>query len=131
MERSSLSADELTRLGLSDVEGAALATWIATPSDDQLIATLGESLDADYAFGFDPLAKGRAWLRNARQMLRARICPDHDARLRDARLSESHSDTLALAAVFASLLQGQLGGAINVTLVAVILARQGVRSLCA
>lgn len=131
MRPSTLSTDELARLGLAEADGAALAAWIRGPSDDQLIATLGESLDSDYAFGLDPLAKGRAFLRNARQTLRERICPQHEARLRDVRLSEGHADSVALAAVFASLLQGQLGAAVNTTLVAVILARQGVRSLCA
>lgn len=99
-------------------------------SIDDLYAELSASLPGHEGFGTNAIAKGKAAYRNLLTRLRRDLCPHlRDPKIRCLIDSANSSDAISLVAVLASLI-ASLGVALNSTLVAILLVRLGVRTLC-
>lgn len=99
-------------------------------SMDDLYGGLSASLPGHEGFGTNAVAKGKAAYKNLLTRLRRDLCPNlHDPKIRRLIDSPNSSDAISLVAVLASLI-ASLGVALNSTLVAVLLVRLGVRTLC-
>jgi hypothetical protein len=100
-------------------------------SDDSLYAGLAANLPGHEAFGSDLIEKGRSVFRNARGGLQRAICPRlQEPWAQSLIVSQQSSDSIALAAVIASII-GSAGLGLNAALAAVLVVRMGVRNLCA
>lgn len=97
---------------------------------DALYGELSASLPGHEGFGTNAVAKGKAAYKNLLVRLRRDLCPHlRDPKVRRLIDSANSSDAISLVAVLASLIAG-LGIVLNSTLVAVLLVRLGVRTLC-
>lgn len=99
-------------------------------SIDDLYRDLSASLPGHEGFGTSAVAKGKAAYKNLLTRLRRDLCPHlRDPKIRRLIDSQNSSDAISLIAVLASLI-ASLGVLLNSTLVAVLVVRLGVRSLC-
>lgn len=99
-------------------------------SDDALYAALAANLPGHEAFGSDLVERGKAAFRNARGGLQRTLCPKlQEPWAQTLIVTQQSSDTIALAAVIASII-GTAGLGLNAALAAVLVVRLGLRNLC-
>lgn len=113
----------------SDTEIADLLDESKTSLDD-LYRTFAASMPGNEGFGSDAVAKAKAALQNLMGRIRRDLCPRlAEPRYRQLIDGGTSADAISLVAVLASLVSS-LGLALNSTLVAVLLVRMGLRTVC-
>lgn len=97
---------------------------------DHLYRELANGLPGFDGFGTDAVAKGKAALRTLNGRLRRELCPRlNDPAVRRYIDGANSGDAISLVAVLASLISS-MGLALNSVLVAILLVRMGIRTLC-
>jgi hypothetical protein len=113
----------------SDAEIADLLDESRTSLVD-LYRMFSAGMPGNEGFGSNPVAKAKDALRNMMGRIRREVCPRlAEPQYRRLIDSGTSSDAISLVAVLASLL-ASLGFALNSTLVAVLLIRMGIRTIC-
>lgn len=119
----------MTARSYSDAEVADLLDESKTSMDD-LYRAFAASMPGNEGFGSNSVAKGKAAIHNMMGRIRRDLCPRlAEPRYRQLIDSGTSSDAISLVAVLASLLTS-LGFALNSTLVAILLLRIGLRTVC-
>lgn len=119
----------MTEPAYTDAEIAGLLDERATPLDD-LYRQLAEAMPGHEGFGSDAVAKSKAAVKNMLGRIRRELCP----RLAQPKYrmwidSDNSGDAINLVGTIASLV-AEMGTALNATLLAVILIRMGLRTVC-
>jgi hypothetical protein len=113
---------------VSDAQVADLERLLnATPDEAGLFKALGESLGAS-ATGEDPEERGRAVFRRRLNEVRAAVCGN--AVLQDYYSNPNVSDATSIAVSVTGVLVAAHFSGINVVLIAALVARIGLRSIC-
>lgn len=119
----------MTGAGYSDEDIERLLDEKQTPTGE-LYRILGESLGGNEGFGTNVVAAGKAAIRNINGRVKRDVCPRlAEPRFRRLIDSSSSADLISLVAVLASIIS-TWGMALNATLVAVLLIRLGLRTVC-
>lgn len=113
----------------SEAEIANLLDENKTSLDD-LYRVMSESMPGHEGFGTDAVEKAKAAIKNLLGRVRRDLCPRLDQpKYRMWIDSDNSGDAINLVGTIASLV-ADLGIALNATLLAVILIRMGVRTVC-
>jgi|GEM_PF-6910286 len=109
-------------------------TWLnpGLTSLDELYETLAKTSPQSNAMGGDLTKQGRAMLLAMRTRLHGFICKNDEISSHPAAsgASDNINDTIALTAIIAAVIPSDLGTGVNATLIAVLIARIGVRNFC-
>ncbi|NQY97513.1 MAG: hypothetical protein HRT82_10160 [Henriciella sp.] len=109
-------------------------TWLNSDltSLEDLYTELAKTSPQSNAMGGDLAKQGRAMLLAIRTGLHDLICKNDEISNHPAVSggSDDINDTIALTAIIAAVIPSDLGTGVNATLIAVLIARIGVRNFC-
>lgn len=119
----------MTDRAYSDAEIANLLDEGSTSLQD-LYRQLSDGMPGNEGFGSDAVDKAKAAVKSMMGMMRRELCPRLAQPKYRAWIDGGNSgDAINLVGVIASLV-AELGVALNATLLAVILVRMGLRTVC-
>ncbi len=132
MNKSSKAYAREVMKGLSREELTTLEKWLDVSLPiETLYADFAQSELGSGAIGRDIVEAGKALLRNLHRSLTDVVCCSSVVKTCVIDKETNTSDMIALAAIIAALIKQSQAQVVNVTLVAALIVRVGIRKFCA